>query len=99
MGLCTHKAASAWSHGTTCPGDTASRHLSPHFPHHQLLNAGRIPSMPLHGHKTTGDAAALPRPPHGAAARAGGQCQMMGEQVPEGGCPHLSEGQAPRWLP
>lgn len=43
MGLCIHKAASAWSHGTTCPGDTASHHLSPHFPHHQLLYASAWP--------------------------------------------------------
>lgn len=31
MALCTQKAASAQSQGTACPGDTASRHLSP-FP-------------------------------------------------------------------
>lgn len=91
--LCTHKAASAQSHGTT---QQAAISLPSHFPHHHLLNPGRIPSVALHGHKTTGDAAVLPRPLHGVAARRGGQCQMMGEQVPDGGCPHLCEGQALR---
>lgn len=73
--------------------------LSFHFPHHQLLNPGGSPSVTLHGHKATGDAAVPPRPLHGVAARVGRQGQMMGEQVREGDCPHLSQGQAPCWLP
>lgn len=98
-GLSTHGAASARSQGTACPRDAANRHLSPlpsPFPQHQLLTAGRGPSVAPCSHETASRRCRAPQTsaPGWVPGKAAG-AMATGEQVAEQGSSYLSKGRGP----